>query len=244
MEATGLGLGNRSPCAPLWSKCGCARAFVSVSKDQAGGSQQVGDVVWEPGLSVRVTPEWGCLLGSRGVSASSVCVCAGTNWNGAVALETYMSRCQPLGRLRSRDSCSLDRVSAPICWWDPPCTDMYLYFQEWTSILLSERGKQDEAFGAVCVCVTALCVHLCVQPCIYEYIWCTDVFCICVRTGNAFSSLLLDGAGGHGAAAAYLFSGCQKQPGTVPLTHVRSQNEGMKSVSELGPHALGLPPNH
>lgn len=72
-----------------------------------------------------------------------------SSWNRAVASGAHMSSCQQLGRLRSRGNCRTDRVCETSCWIylvhiytriSPHCR---------TSILLSQRGEQGDAVGAV-----------------------------------------------------------------------------------------------
>lgn len=91
-------------------------------------------------------------------------------------------------------------MSEPSCWRDPPCTNMHMYIHTYshqqTSILLSQRGKQDTAAGVVCVCASALSVcDLCNRPCTCVYTWCVYVLCVHVLTANMFSASRLLGPG-------------------------------------------------
>jgi len=86
-------------------------------------------------------------------------VCA-SKWSGTVPLRTHMSRWQLLGRLQHRNSYWADRVSELSCWRDPHCAYMYINIPSNGPPSCSVRGEQDEASGAVCVHVSALCVHL------------------------------------------------------------------------------------
>lgn len=94
-------------------------------------------------------------------------------------------------------------------------------------ILLSQRGEQNKATGAVCVCVWAECVCLCWSVrldaciCIYVLFTCARVH---VPVVNTCSVLLLVGPGGTELQQ-------HLSPGLLDLANPNSRNHTPRSVS-------------
>ena len=92
-----------------------------------------------------------------------------------------------------------------------------VYSQQWTSILLSQRGEQDETVGAVCVRATALRVcDVCSQPCIY--VVCTGALCVYACWEH---TLTAGWTWGYGAAAPLPLSGRWIQHDTFSSNRVK-----------------------
>ena len=71
------------------------------------------------------------------------------------------------------------------------CHFAYIYIFPTNFILISRRGDQDEAVGAICVCmgaVLSVCDDLCGWLCVYAH--CIHV-CMCVPVGNTCLALCL-----------------------------------------------------
>lgn len=104
---------------------------------------------------------------------------------------------------------------------------LYAYTSQYhTIVMISQRGSQDEAVGAVCVCGSAECVHLCWPVC-PDLPICVVCVGVCAYWEGTLSPATRWTWGQWAVAASYL-SGCWMHPHILNFLKIGSCVSNLK----------------